>query len=217
MDFEYVAFNDYIKIARKIEYCGLSKECLQKLKEMGITRAGEVLACSEEAAESYGEDAKWILEAKFYMEECGSKLDFWEFVEEADDEDDLPFGFDDNDLNDINKPWDIIHYIIEEMLHTYYFDYSHNTGDYLDFSKENLNLSDKIKEKLQNYGKLAFALFCCCAKGILLHPENVDEDGNGWDEQTVDTIRAFLSNILSLPEGIFEFFDESYEKWHYKK
>lgn len=215
MDFEYVAFNDYIKIARKIEYCGLSEKCLQKLKEMGITRAGEVLACSEEASESYGEDAKWILEAKNFMEKSGGKLDFWEFIEDADDEDDLPFGFDDKDLNDINKPWDIIHYIVEEILHTYYFEYSHN--DTIDFSKENLNLSDKAKEKLKNYDHTTFfALFFCYAKRLLLHPENVDNDGNAWDEQSINTIRAFLSNILSLPEGIFEFFDEADEKWHSK-
>ncbi|MBQ8759359.1 MAG: Ig-like domain-containing protein, partial [Clostridia bacterium] len=60
MDFEYVAYNDYLKIAKKLEECELSAECFQKLKKIGITRAGEMLACSEKAALAYGEDAKWI-------------------------------------------------------------------------------------------------------------------------------------------------------------
>ena len=201
MDFEYVPFKDYVKIARKIEYCGLSEECLKHLREMGITRAGEVLACSEKAIEGYGENAKWILEAKDFMEEWDGKLDFWEFGEDSDEFDD-----------DIDKPWDIIHYIVEEIIHTYYLDYGIHTNN-IDFIKENLNLSDKAKETLLNYGKNAFPLFCCCAKRLLLHSDNADKDGNGWDEQTVDAIRAFLSDILSLPQGIFEFFDEADAKW----
>jgi hypothetical protein len=208
MNFEYVALKDYVKIANKIECCGFQEEFLTKLKELGIVRAGEILACSEKAIQAYEENAKFIAEAKTYLEECYGTLAIWELIESVEDssidEDELPSCF---DLVDIDEPWDIMNCIVTETIDKLFSDYIDKNGKGIKLSEA--DLPEDVLDTLGN-DELALVTFLSLSKARITE---LYSDKTLLTDKTISEIRTYLTNLLSLPTGIFEFFDDTDKRW----
>ena len=127
MEFEYNVLNDYIKIIDPIEKYGLRAECISKLKELGIKRIGEVIACSDTAISKFGNDAAWIKEAKEYFECVSGELEIWEVLwnisEYIEKDEDKYEAF---AIVDEDNPFSILCAIVEKTLIGYLYDYKNN-------------------------------------------------------------------------------------------
>ena len=206
MKFEYDVLNDYRKIAENITKYNLRKECLEKLHELGITRVGEILACSETAVDTYGKNAKWVKEAKDHFTDKVGELEIWEVLEYLtfDEEDFDEDEFEMYDCIDEDEPLEILDGIISGVFDKCLTEYELKTGKKL--SVEDLELSDKIDFQSKKSGSDILSFFVLSSKKLMEYSNPT------LDSNTITEVRKYLSELISLPEGIFELLDEIDDK-----
>lgn len=196
-EYEYDLYGDYLKVIEPIENFDLSEECLTKLKELGIKRAGEILACSDVAISNYGENAELIKDAKNAIElQCG-ELDVWELLwdieeyEKVNEEIYEAFSVADED-----DPLDLMYTIVSAALLEYLYEYKRTNGKGLKLS--DTPLPQEIKDKLENENSLIM-FFILSAKEIATSELSYDE---------VNQVRECLVDLLPIHKEIFVFLDE---------
>lgn len=203
MDFEYCVLDDYLKIAKPVESYNLSQDCLSKLKELGITRVGEVLACSDYTIEDYGENAKWMEEAKLCFEIYCGELDIWELLEN----DDLleQEKYEEFSAIDEDDPLGIMRCIIIGTIENFMADHLNNKKAGLKLSES--NLSKNIQDMLGNKED-ALIPFLLLSDNSLREFSPASDDVVPLDHDIIQKVRAYLITLLSLPQDIFELLDE---------
>ena len=201
MKFEYDVLKDYHKIAENIDKYDLREECLEKLNELGITRIGEILACSETAIDTYGENTKWVKEAREYFVKKLGELDAWKAIKIAEDLDEYEDNpFDEFSCTDEDDPYEILSAILFGVFDFYLTKYKLDTGKKL--SETKLNLSDELRAKVGDIEEEILSFFVLNTKDL------VESQAIHLDIDTVFAIRKHLTKLLSLPEEIFKLFDE---------
>lgn len=202
MEFEYSAFNDYLKIIEPIEKYDLRAECIAKLKELGIHRVGEILACSDLAISDFGDNAELVEEAKIYFESVCGELNIWELIwefeefEEKDKEKYEAFS-----LVDEDDPLDILYAIVGETLIGYLYEYKKEHGKGLKVS--DTTLPQDIKDKFAGDENALIMFFILSANEIATSTLNYEE---------IDQVRQYLLDLFSMPKEIFSILDELGEK-----
>lgn len=200
MDFEYFVSDDYCKIVKEIDEYDLPEECIEKLKELDIKRVGEILACSEIVIGTYKENAKWIREARDYFVSKEGELGIWRVIEYAQ----FP-GKSGNNKYEMyqciveDEPLEIMEHIIVGTLRGCLSEYTMKTGREL--TPVELELSDELCGKLGGENILSH-LLVLPVKKLCEHTKFTLSTGE------IEEIRKKTAELITLPEGIFEFLDE---------
>lgn len=203
MEFEYNVLDDYLRIVQSIENFDLRLECVSKLKELGIHRVGEILACSDLAIREFGDNAELVEEAKIYFESVCGELNVWELLwefeelEEKDKEKYEAFS-----LVDEDDPLDILYTIVGETLTGYLYEYKKEHGKGLRLG--DTTLPQEIKDKLRSEDDDSLIMF------FILSANEIATSTLNYEE--IDQVRKYLLDLFSMPKEIFSILDELGEK-----